>query len=96
MILANFSFDLIRALQEEQRCRQLELKVEAMSSKVSAAEAHRRRLEALLEETRRDKDILEVSFVVIFEQKSPTKSITKQLLYEGTGWPRLYTRAGWV
>ncbi|CAN0291346.1 unnamed protein product [Ascophyllum nodosum] len=48
-----------RADQEELRCRQLELEVEAMSAKVAAADTHLRRLEALLEEARRDRNISE-------------------------------------
>lgn len=46
--------------QEELRCRQLELEVEGLSSKVAAAEGHRRRLEAMLKETKRERDALKV------------------------------------
>ncbi|CBJ30086.1 hypothetical protein Esi_0173_0036 [Ectocarpus siliculosus] len=47
-----------RVEQEELRCRQLELEVEGLSSKVAAADGHRRRLEAMLKETKRERDAL--------------------------------------
>ncbi|CAN0023801.1 unnamed protein product, partial [Hapterophycus canaliculatus] len=47
-----------RVEQEELRCRQLELEVEGLSSKVAAAEGHRRRLEAMLKEAKRERDVL--------------------------------------
>lgn len=42
--------------QEELRCRQLELEVDGLSSKVAAADGHRRRLEAMLKEANRERD----------------------------------------
>ncbi|CAN0232211.1 unnamed protein product, partial [Ectocarpus sp. 8 AP-2014] len=47
-----------RVEQEELRCRQLELEVEGLSSKVAAADGHRRRLEAMLKDTKRERDAL--------------------------------------
>ncbi|CAM9419477.1 unnamed protein product [Ectocarpus sp. 4 AP-2014] len=47
-----------RVEQEELRCRQLELEVEGLSSKVAAADGHRRSLEAMLKETKRELDAL--------------------------------------
>lgn len=48
-------------VQEELRCRQLELKVKGLSSKVVAAERHRARLETMLKESQRDRDLLKVN-----------------------------------
>ncbi|CAM9655706.1 unnamed protein product [Scytosiphon promiscuus] len=44
--------------QEELRCRQLEHEVDGLSSKVAAADAHRRRLETMLKEAKRERDTL--------------------------------------
>ncbi|CAB1119881.1 unnamed protein product [Ectocarpus sp. CCAP 1310/34] len=41
-----------------ERVEQLELEVEGLSSKVAAADGHRRRLEAMLKETKRERDAL--------------------------------------
>lgn len=42
--------------QEELRCRRLELEVEGLTAKVVAADDHRRRLEAMLEGAKRERD----------------------------------------
>eukprot|EP00752_Nemacystus_decipiens_P017818 g15975.t1 len=47
-----------RAEQEELRCRQLELEVEGLSSKVAAADSVRRRLEGSLRDATRERDVL--------------------------------------
>lgn len=48
-------------VQEELRCRQLELEVKGLSSKVAGAERHRVRLETMLKESQRDRDLLKVN-----------------------------------
>lgn len=47
-------------MQEELRCRQLELEVEGLSAKVAGADGHRRTLEESLREAKRERDVLKV------------------------------------
>lgn len=47
-------------VQDELRCRELEMKANELSARVKAAEVHSTRLERLLEEARGERDLLKV------------------------------------
>ena len=53
--------------QEELRCRRLEQEVEGLTAKVAAADDHRRRLEVMLKEAKRERDeAAAVSFLLLY------------------------------